>query len=131
MNDLLSGLPSGFNNIVNNSASEATTALKGKLDTADLSKADDKELMDVCKDFEAYFVEQMFKAMEKMSHIMPEDEDDNKDSAISANYATQMKDYFQGELLSKYAESAADSNGGSGLGIAQMLYEQMKRNYDT
>ena len=38
---------------------------------SDLSKATEDELMEVCKDFEAYFTEQMFKAMQKM---IPESE---------------------------------------------------------
>ncbi|MGN0481145.1 MAG: rod-binding protein [Lachnospiraceae bacterium] len=130
MSDLINGLSGSFNAAVNNDTTQATSALKDKLDKSDLSKATDEELMEVCKDFEAYFVEQMFKAMEKMSHITSDDDDDD-DSAISSNYATQMKDYFQDELMSKYAENASESNGGEGLGIAQMLYEQMKRNYDV
>lgn len=128
MSDLINGLGNGLNTSAAVNTSKATSALEDKLTGGDLSNATDEELMEVCKDFEAYFVEQMFRAMEKMSHITDEDEED--DSAISSGYATQMREYFQDEMLSKYAENAADSNNGSGLGIAQMLYEQMKRNYN-
>lgn len=82
----------------------------------DYSKATDEELMDVCKEFEAYFVEQTFKAMEKM---IP----DNDDSESSASTLNMFKD----NLIQEYASSATE---GEGLGLAQMLYEQMKRNYN-
>lgn len=48
--------------------------------SGDLSSASDEELMDVCKDFEAYFVEQVMKEMKKM---IPED--DNKDQSMGIN----------------------------------------------
>lgn len=52
--------------------SSATSELESKLNSSDLSSADEDELMDVCKEFEAYFVEQIFKGMEKM---VPESEE--------------------------------------------------------
>ncbi|MCR5344471.1 MAG: rod-binding protein [Lachnospiraceae bacterium] len=84
---------------------------------ADLSKSQDSELMSVCKEFEAYFTEQVFKAMDKM---VPK-----SDMLSSSNQ--QLHDYYKGQLIQKYAEQSAE---GEGLGIAKMLYEQMKRNYD-
>lgn len=85
---------------------------------SDYSKATDDELMDACKQFESYFLEQMFKAMVK---TIPE----NKDSSSSG---MSMLDYFKDEMIQKVA---ADSTEQNSLGLAQMLYEQMKRNYDT
>ncbi|SFQ29770.1 flagellar protein FlgJ [Lachnospiraceae bacterium XBB1006] len=96
--------------------SQVSRKLEGSL-KSDLSKATDEELMNVCKEFEAYFTEQVFKSMQKM---VPE----SKDSS-SANQ--QMKDYYKEELIKQYAASSSERGG---LGIAQMLYEQMKRNYD-
>lgn len=128
MSDFFSG---GLTNVLNNASSypsKSTGALENKLDGVDLSKATDEELMAVCKDFEAYFVEQMFKAMERMSHIMA-DEDDEDSKATSSGYATQMRDYFKEELMTQYAKDATETNDGKGLGLASMLYEQMKRNY--
>lgn len=84
---------------------------------SDMKNKNDEELMEVCKEFEAYFTEQVFKAMEK---TIPSHEE----SDASMN---QMKDYFKEELIKQYAEKSAE---GSGLGIAKMMYEQMKRNYD-
>lgn len=84
----------------------------------DLSSATDDELMSVCKEFEAYFLEQIFKSMQKM---VPEHEYESSSSKT-------MMEYYQDELMSQYAKDATDS--GEGLGLAQMLYEQMKRNYE-
>lgn len=84
---------------------------------SDLSNATDDELMDVCKDFEAYFTEQMLKAMQKM---IPESEDD------TSSYTKQMQDYYKEQMVQVMAENSTE---GQGLGIAQILYEQMKRNY--
>ncbi len=94
-----------------------TNSLEETLNT-DLSKATEDELMDVCKDFEAYFVEQMFKAMQKM---VPESSEGKSAST------KQLQDYYKDEMLKNLAE---DSTEGSGLGLAQTLYEQMKRNYN-
>ncbi|MGN0312699.1 MAG: rod-binding protein [Lachnospiraceae bacterium] len=84
---------------------------------SDLSNATDEELMDVCKEFEAYFTEQVFKAMEKM---VPESEESSASNQ-------QLKDYYKEQLIKEYAQASAE---GEGLGIAKMMYEQMKRNYD-
>lgn len=75
-----------------------------------LENSTDEELMDVCKSFEAYFVEQMFKEMKK---TVPQ-------STLSNEYM----DYFGDMLYQEYAEDVTDRGD---LGIAQMLYESMKR----
>lgn len=83
----------------------------------DYSNATEEELMDACKDFEAYFLEQVFKAMEATV-------DKNEDSKTSG---VNVMDYFGDTLYQEIAERATQ---GEGVGIAKMLYEQMKRNYD-
>lgn len=80
---------------------------------SDVSGKSEEELMEVCKEFETYFVEQMFKAMKSM---VPENED-------SKNEYTDM---FGDMLVQEYAENATKQQD---FGIAQTLYEQMKRNY--
>ena len=82
----------------------------------DYSNATEEELMDACKDFEAYFLEQVFKAMEATV-------DKNEDSKTSG---VNVMDYFGDTLYQEIAERATE---GEGIGIAKMLYEQMKRNY--
>ena len=104
---------SNYMTAVNNKTSSLEETLN-----SDLSKATDDELMDVCKDFEAYFVEQMFKAMQKM---VPESEDEQSAST------KQLQDYYKDEMIKSMSESSAENGG---LGLAQTLYEQMKRNYN-
>lgn len=106
---------SGVSNYLSSSSSKAK-ALSNTL-SKDYSKASDEELMSVCKEFESYFVEQTFKAMEKM---VPKSEDEESGSG------TSTLDMFKDNLIQEYASSATE---GEGLGLAQMLYEQMKRNY--
>ena len=72
--------------------------------------------MNVCKQFESYFVEQVIKSMEKM---IPKD----KDSETS-KYLDYFGDVFTQELAGAVTEQ-------SNLGLAQTLYEQMKRNYSN
>lgn len=123
MSDLItSGIASYYMDSVSDTSS-STSELEKTLGSGDLSNASDDELMQVCKDFESYFIEQMFKSMEKM---IPKDEDEDKSSSMSS-----MTDYYKEEMMSKYAEYASESDGGKGLGIAQTLYEQMKRTYGS
>ena len=122
MSDLVSSIDSlKTSSTYNTSAS--TKSLENSLSSSDLSTASDEKLLSVCKDFESYFVEQVFKGMQKM---VPKDEDDSTSSSSSS-----LTDYYKDELTSKYASSATESNGGQGFGIAKILYEQMKRNYGT
>lgn len=123
MSDLItSGIGSYYMDSVSDTSS-STSELEKTLGSGDLSNASDDELMQVCKDFESYFIEQMFKSMEKM---IPKDEDEDESSSMSS-----MTDYYKEEMMSKYAGYASESDGGKGLGIAQTLYEQMKRTYGS
>lgn len=119
---ITSGIGSYYMDSVSDTSS-STSELEKTLGSGDLSNASDDELMQVCKDFESYFIEQMFKSMEKM---IPKDEDEDESSSMSS-----MTDYYKEEMMSKYAEYASESDGGKGLGIAQTLYEQMKRTYGS
>lgn len=93
--------------------SSEVSELETKLNSADLSSASDDELMDVCKEFEAYFVEQIFKGMEKM---VPKSEE------TSTNEVEMFGDMA-------YQEMASNATKQTDFGIARKLYEQMKRNY--
>ena len=48
-----------------NAANQTASKLQNQLNGSDYTKATDDELMDACKQFEAYFLEQMFKEMMK------------------------------------------------------------------
>lgn len=119
----LDGLYSQYSDLYTSSTAQSQASankLQSTLANTDYSASTDDELMEVCKDFEAYFVEQVFKALEKM---VPESDDESSTSSYM--------DYFGDTLTQEYAANATESNGGKGLGIAQMLYEQMKRNYSA
>jgi flagellar protein FlgJ len=71
----------------------------------------DEELMEVCKSFETYFLEQVMKGMEK-----------------TIPYEGKKNPYLEqfGDILNQeYAKSATENQE---LGLAKMLYESMKRN---
>lgn len=113
----MSDFISGISNYYMNDYSGSATDLKSEITNTDFSKATDEELMEACKSFEQYFIEQAFKGMEKM---IPE----NEDSTLNNTYVKMFKD----TLYEEYAKSVTDR--GDGIGIAKMLYEQMKRNYE-
>ena len=93
-------------------------ALDGSLNK-DYASATEEELMDACKEFEAYFVEQMFKAMEATTKIPGSDEE--QDASVTATM-----DMFGDRLKQEYAKQAIENQD---FGIAKALFEQMKRNY--
>lgn len=88
-----------------------TDAITSKINNKNSS---DEELMSACKSFEAYLLEQVFKGM-KSTVDKEEDEGD---------YMEQFGDM----LYEQYAKSATESQS---LGIAQMLFDSLKRNTDT
>lgn len=112
----ISGLTSAYTDYLTTQAnSSKTDALKDKLNT-DYSKATDEELMAACKQFEAYFVEQVFKGMQK---TIPESE-------YSSSSTSTLVDYFKDNMIQELAAQNTETNS---IGLAQTMYEQMKRNY--
>lgn len=81
------------------------------------SGTSDEELMDACREFEAYFVEQVFNAMLKTTEVFSDKED---------SYASKMVDYFKDGAVQQLCSQVSD---GDGIGLAKTLYEQMKRQY--
>lgn len=116
----LDGLYSGYSDIygTNNKKAEIDK-LQNSINSTS-SSSTEEELMEVCKEFEAYFVEQMYKSMEKLSTV-PGGSDE--DSSSTSDYMEMFGD----TLTKEYATMTTEQ--GEGLGLAQMLYEQMKRNY--
>lgn len=108
----ISGLYSDIYKTNNQSTSKLENQLKG-----DMTNATDAELMDACKQFEAYFLEQMFKSM---MATVPKNEE-------TSSYTSSIMDYYTDEMMQKLATDSTETNS---LGLAQTLYEQMKRNYD-
>ena len=57
----INGIGSAYSDYLTSSASQnKASALESKLDS-DYSNSSDEELMEVCKEFEAYFLEQVFE----------------------------------------------------------------------
>ena len=105
-----------YNDTYANAANQRASKLQDKLKDADYAKATDAELMDACKQFEAYFIEQMYKSMLK---TIPQNED-------TSNYTSTVMDFYKDQMVQSIAEETGNQGG---FGLAQMLYEQMKRNY--
>ncbi len=100
---------------VYHSNAASSTRLKDRISSEDYSSATDEELMEVCKEFEAYFLEQVFKGMENM---IPKSEEDSSTSRLT--------DYFKESAIQQLA---SDTTQTQSIGLAKTLYESMKRQY--
>lgn len=111
---------SSISNYYNSIATQVPTSANNisQLSEAELQEKSDEELMEVCKEFESYLLEQVFKEMEKSASILGGDDEGS---------SSQMVDYFKDTTIAEIASQSTEQNG---LGLAQMLYEQMKRNYN-
>ena len=107
-----------YSDYYTNSTNASSDALKNTLSGVGKDSTDE-ELMAACKEFEAYFVEQIYKGMEK-TIMKTEDEEEN-------STASQYLEYFSDMQVEEYAKAATEQ--GSGIGLAQQLFESMKRNY--
>ena len=109
-----SDITSMYSDVYANAANQTANKLKDQLGNID--KATDDELLNACKQFEAYFIEQIYKGMMK---TVPQ-------SDSTSNYTSMITDYYKDRMLQSVAEQTTER---SSLGLAQMLYEQLKRNY--
>ena len=87
-----------------------TNKLEKKLQDG-LTEASDQELLESCKEFETYLVEQVMKRVK--DSVAKSEEDEN-----------EYMSYFGDMLYKKYAEDITENGQ---LGIAAQLYEAMKR----
>lgn len=95
----------------NSSNNARAEKLSSSLNSISEGTATDEQLMEACKSFESYMVEQVIKNTKK-AMLSNEDEE-----------GEYMK-YFGDNLTQAYAEAITEK---ADLGIAQMLYEAMKR----
>ena len=109
-------LTSPYGDLYANAKNQAASKLESEL-KSDYSKATDEELMDACKQFEAYMIQQMFKSMEESAKVFSDDDEDS-----SGDYV----EMFQDNYLSTIAEQMV--NRGQGLGIAEQLYDSINQN---
>ena len=110
------GYISGLYADIYSANNQSTAKLENQLNS-DMKSATEDELMDACKQFEAYFLEQMFKSM--MDTVPKNEEMSGSGSALM--------DYYTDEMVQQLASDSTEQNS---LGLAQMLYEQMKRNHN-
>ncbi|MBO4414384.1 MAG: rod-binding protein [Lachnospiraceae bacterium] len=114
-------LNSDINSVMSNlNASKASSTKAASIESTlsnlgKLEEATDEELMQACKSFEAYLIERVMTKTKEA--IIPSDENENK-------YLTM----FKGKLYEEYANQIAENGE---LGIAQQLYEAMRRDYGT
>lgn len=99
--------------ISNAKSDRLSSSLKGK----DMSGSTDEELMEVCKDFESYFVEQVLK--QAMETFTTGDE-------MSSGSMSTLQGYYKDNLIKEYASKITENQD---MGLAKTLYDQMKRNY--
>ncbi len=105
------------NSVFQNSQSTSQAAAKANKLSNSLSNlsenSTDAELMDACKSFESYLVEHVIKSTRKAMLSNKEEEE--------GEYTKYFGDY----LNQGYADIITEN---ANLGIAQMLYESMKKN---
>ena len=81
------------------------------------SNSTEEELMEVLKDFESYFIEQIIKEMKETFT------DEDEESSMASQYTDTFMDY----AIEEVADMMLEEVGG---GMTQQLFEQMKRNYN-
>lgn len=101
----------------NSAAANNATALKNSASSVS-SESTEEELMQVCKDFASYFVEEILKEVKENMTMEEEDED----SSLKT-----LTDFHMDSTIELVADEVVDQVGGS---FTQQLYEQMKRNYN-
>lgn len=106
----------GTTNATNSANSAKTDSLKNSVHGLS-SNSTDEELMEVLKDFESYFIEQMIKQMKETFT------DDDEESSMASQYTDTFMDY----AIEDVADMLLEEVGGT---MTQQLFEQMKRNYN-
>lgn len=114
----VSGITSMLNQTAaaNNAAASKADGLTNSVNGLS-SSSTEEELMEVLKDFESYFVEQMIKQMKETFT------DEDEESSMASQYTDTFMDY----AIQDMADIILDEAGGS---MTQQLFEQMKRNYN-
>lgn len=117
----MTGITSMLNQTASTNASSNANAAKTdslKNSVAGLSSnSTEEELMEVLKDFESYFLEQIIKKVKDTF------EDDDEESSLASQYTDTFMDY----AIEDVADLLLEEVGGT---MTQQLFEQMKRNYN-
>lgn len=117
----MTGITSMLNQTASTNASNNANTAKAdslKNSVAGLSSnSTEEELMEVLKDFESYFLEQIIKKVKDTF------EDDDEESSLASQYTDTFMDY----AIEDVADLLLEEVGGN---MTQQLFEQMKRNYN-
>lgn len=117
MSFAIDGISGFVNQTTQSAATNHTNSLKNS--AAGLSsESTEEELMQVCKDFTSYFVEEVLREVkENMTS-----EDDEEDSSLKT-----LTDFHMDGTIELIADQITEQVGES---FTQQLFEQMKRNYN-
>ena len=99
------------NTYLTNYSTDASASAADKLSSQIQNASTDDETMEACKQFESYMIE-----------ILTEDEDDDSTSS-------QYVDMFHDNYIQTIAESM--TNSGQSIGLADQLYNAIKKNEGT
>ncbi len=77
------------------------------------SRENKEDLMKAAREFEGVFFKQLLSAMDKTV---------DRSGLLSGGSGEEM---FRGMMYDKISEMSADRPGGSGLGLAEMIYKQL------
>ena len=114
---------SGLTNYMVDTQKNSTKELENKLNAAAEAETADEELLEACKEFEAYLWEQVLKWMEKSAKLFRGDDEEE-------GYANNMVNTFQDTFIQEIASQLTEEGQGANS-LAQTLYEQMKRTYSA
>lgn len=81
------------------------------------SDNDDEQLIEACREMEAYFIQQLFKTMKSSTQL--------GEGIIPKG---QHEEIFEDMLIEEQSKEAAKAGG---IGLADMLYKQLSREYDA
>ena len=114
---------SGITNYLVDSNKDSTKALEKQLNSVANADAEDAELLEACKQFEAYLWEQVLKEMDKSVKLFKGDDEEE-------GYAGNMVDTFKDTYIQTIATQMTEEGQGANS-LSQTLYEQMKRTYSA
>ena len=120
---------SGIGNYILSSNKNSTNALENKLNSVSVKDAEqtqeeaEAELLEACKQFEAYLWEQVLTGLEQTAKMFSDDEDEE-------GYAGNMVGVFQDTFVQEMASQVTSESQGANS-LAQTLFEQMKRTYSV
>lgn len=101
----------------NTQSTAVNNAISSKVNS--ISKdSTDAELLDACKQFEAYLWEQVYKNVDKTTNLFGSQSD--------GSYAGNMVNMFSDNLIQEVSKMSVSEGENS---LAMRLYEQLKRNY--